>query len=239
MDKELVLKIAEIEDSHWWYVGRRAIVEQLLCDLQPVDKAQILEIGCGSGGNLSMLSQYGDVVAIEPDPTARQIAAGRKVCPVYEGYLPDHIPHQQKNFDIVVALDVIEHVADDNSSVSRMVELTKPGGHILVSVPAHQWLWSGHDEINGHHRRYSRKSLAKTFSDDRIEVLRLTYFNSFLFPAAVVARLIGRGSKGALDLPRTGTNQLLSRIFRTERRILPRYNLPFGLSLLLLAKVSE
>jgi SAM-dependent methyltransferase len=194
MDRIVYERMAAHDTTHWWYRARREILCRLsdaLCGDLPKD-ARILEIGCGTGHNLPMLAQFGEIDAIEIDETAgARPASGwasrsaRRRCPSSTGVEPG-------SYDLVAVLDVIEHVEDDVAALKAIASALKPGGKILITVPAHQWMWSAHDVVNHHKRRYSKGTLTAALEKAGLEARKLRWFNSLLFPAAVAARLAGR-----------------------------------------------
>ena len=237
MDRSLIDEIAEVEDDHWWYEGRRQIIAGVLDRLELKKGSKILEAGCGSGGNLELLANYGSVFAFEPDPYAFALARSRDVGQIREGSLPDDIPFEEK-FEVVLALDVIEHIDDDIEAVKTLVDVLTPGGVMILTVPAYQWMWSEHDEVNEHRRRYTRSVLARTMDKAGVNVQHVSYFNTLLFPAACFQRLVAnkffRRKSTALQIPSDGINRLLTGVLASERFVIFRPRLPFGLSILAL-----
>src|SRR4029077_5669995 len=148
------LQTHRAEDRHWWYQGRRRVLQQAIARLGLPAHAHILDAGCGSGRNMLDLAHHGIVTGVELSPTSVQLARDRGAGEVLEGSVMD-MPFDAASFDLTVRLDVIEHLADDVSALRELRRVTKPSGALLVTVPAYQWLWSGHDEINHHHRRYN------------------------------------------------------------------------------------
>ncbi len=240
MDRIVYDRMAEHDSTHWWYVARRDILAAYIAryaDL-PGDAA-ILEIGCGTGHNLPMLGAFGTVDAIEIDPTAGAIAAKRLGRAVGNAPLPDLDGVPDGKYDLIAVLDVIEHVADDVAALQAMARRLKPGGRILITVPAHRWMWSAHDVVNHHHRRYSKKMLTDALAAAGLGWQKLRYFNSLLFPAAVAARLAGKltGKDDSDDSPPARPlNWAFEKIFGLERHLLGRVPLPPGLSIIVLAQ---
>ncbi len=240
MNPEIYERMAWLEDRHWWFRARRAIVAKLIAGLGlPVD-ARILDAGCGTGGNLAMLSGFGKVEAMEMDDWAREIAAAKGVASVAPGRLPDGLPFQEGNFDLVALLDVLEHVADDEAALDSLGRLLKPGGHLLITVPAYPFLWSRHDEAHHHYRRYRIRELESKVRSAGMTVRHASYFNTLLFPLIAALRLLGRIRPGRggddLAMPRPWVNRMLYAVFSSERMLLGKFALPFGVSVVLVAR---
>ncbi len=240
MDRIVYDRMAAHDSTHWWYRARRDILSDYVTRYGNVPTAaRILEIGCGTGHNLPMLSKFGEVEAIEIDPAARAIASERLGRPVGDAPLPDLPGIARGAYDLVAVLDVVEHIEDDVAALRGMASLLKPGGKILIAVPAHQWLWSAHDVVNHHHRRYSKGSLVKAIEAAGLKPRKLTYFNSLLFPLAAAARIAGRltGRDDSDDSPPAKPlNALFETIFRLERHAVGRVPLTPGVSIVTLAE---
>ena len=240
MDRIVYDRMAAHDSTHWWYRARRDILADYLDRYGAVPKdARILEIGCGTGHNLPMLGAFGDVDAIEIDPAARDIASARLGKPVGSSPLPDLSGVEPGSYDLVAVLDVVERIDDDVAALQAMARVLKPGGKILITVPAHQWMWSAHDVVNHHKRRYSKAMLAKAIADAGLKHNGLRYFNSLLFPAAVAARVAGKltGKDDSDDSPPPAAlNKAFETIFGLERHLLGRLPMPPGLSIIVLAE---
>lgn len=240
MDRIVYDRMAAHDSTHWWYRARRDILADYLTrygDL-PAD-ARILEIGCGTGHNLPMLARFGAVEAIEIDPAARAIAALRLGRPVGDAPLPALPGMERGAYDLVAVLDVIEHIEDDVAALAAIRSLLAPGGKVLIAVPAHQWMWSAHDVVNHHHRRYSRKTLDAAIRAGGLVAERTTWFNSLLFPLAAGARVLGRltGRDDSDDAPPPApVNSLFEAIFRLERHMVGRVPMLSGVSIVTLAR---
>lgn len=240
MDRIVYDRMAAHDSTHWWYRARRDILADYLTRYAalPAD-ARILEIGCGTGHNLPMLSGFGRVEAIEIDPAARAIAGERLGRPVGDAPLPALPGVERGAYDLVAVLDVVEHIEDDVAALKAMGDLLKPGGKILIAVPAHQWMWSAHDVVNHHHRRYSKATLAAAIERAGLRAKKLTYFNSLLFPLAAAARLAGRmtGRDDSDDSPPPKPlNTAFETIFRLERHLVGRLPMTPGVSIVTLAE---
>lgn len=239
MERALYDQMRVLEQDHWWFTARRKILAGEIARLQLPRPARILEAGCGTGGNLEMLSAFGDVQAIEPDDEARAYAAQRSGLDVRGGLLPHALPDFGQPFDMVAAFDVIEHVDDDKGAIVALAGLVKPGGFLVTTVPAYQWMWSDHDAAHHHKRRYTRGAYRRLFSETDLTVRRASYFNSLLFPPIALVRLAknlaGRGG-GDEGMPPRALNGMLKAVFGVERSLLQAADLPFGVSILLIAQ---
>jgi SAM-dependent methyltransferase len=234
--------MAKVEDHHWWFIVRREIIADRIKTLRLPPHPKILEAGCGSGGNLKMLAAFGDLSAFELDDAARQEATDRGVGRVEAGSLPDGIPFGDERFDLIVMLDVLEHLEDDASSLAAISRRLTPGGQLLVTVPARQALWSKHDLLHHHFRRYMGSQVEVLLRGAGLAVEQLSYFNTVLFPLIVVGRLWDRimddDRSTALSIPARPLNDLLGRAFALERIALRRRSLPFGASIIAVARAA-
>lgn len=235
MERALFDHMAENADRHWWYVARREVLAALIRRrIAPSAGAIILEVGCGTGHNLAMLGRFGPVSGIELDDQARAFARARLRAEVAEARLPELAGVGEAAFDLVAALDVIEHVEDDVESLVSLSRRLKPGGRLLVTVPAYPWLWSAHDVANHHLRRYTAASLRRAARAAGLEVEHLGHFNMLLLPLVMAARLVGRitGKDGSDDaMPPPVVNRVLKTVFELERYWIGRVTMPAGVSL--------
>ncbi|MDF2604577.1 bifunctional 2-polyprenyl-6-hydroxyphenol methylase/3-demethylubiquinol 3-O-methyltransferase UbiG [Sphingomonas sp.] len=240
MDRRVYDRMAEHDSTHWWYRARRDILADYLTREGKLPKdARILEIGCGTGHNLPMLAQFGRVDAIEIDPAARDVASRRLGKAVGDAPLPALPGVPDAHYDLIAVLDVVEHIEDDVAALQAMRARLAPGGKILITVPAHQWMWSAHDVVNHHHRRYSKATLVKAIDAAGLRPRKLGYFNSLLFPLAAAARIMGRitGREDSDDTPPAAPlNTLFEKIFRLERHMVGRLPMPPGVSIITLAE---
>jgi SAM-dependent methyltransferase len=239
MERDFELQTHRAEDRHWWYRGRRSVLERVVAQLRLPARARILDAGCGSGRNMVELAHHGTVTGIELSATSVSLARARHAGEVIEGSVLQ-MPFAADSFELAASLDVIEHLEDDLSALRELRRVVAPGGALLVTVPAYQWLWSGHDEINHHHRRYTRRSLLQVAEQSGWELVRTTYFNSLLLPVAIALRGLDRLSsskttESSLDLwvPPAPLNWLLERPLTLEAALIKRGGrIPAGLSLL-------
>src|ERR1700694_4954563 len=160
MDRDYELQTHRAEDRHWWYRGRREVLERVIADIGLPASARILDAGCGSGRNMLEMARRGNVAGVELSSASAELARARESGEVIEGSVME-LPFEDGSFDLATSLDVIEHLDDDLGSLRELRRVVAPGGSLLVTVPAYPWLWSHHDEINHHRRRYTRRSLAR------------------------------------------------------------------------------
>jgi SAM-dependent methyltransferase len=238
VNREYELQTHRVEDRHWWYRGRRQVLELTIARLGLPAPARILDAGCGSGRNMVDLARHGDVTGVELSDASAALARARRAGEVLEGSVMD-MPFAADSFDLAVSLDVIEHLQDDRGALRELRRVVAPGGALLVTVPAYQWLWSGHDEINHHHRRYNRATLLAAARDGGWRCERTTHFNSLLLPVAILLRALDRlhasTTESSLDLwvPPAPLNWLLQQPLNLEAAVIGRGGqIPAGLSLL-------
>jgi SAM-dependent methyltransferase len=240
MDERLMKTMLEVDEHHWWYRGRRRIIHAELEQLPLPTGARILDAGCGSGRTLEQLREYGQVCGIELSPDAAALARGRGDFDVRIGRL-EELPWDAATFDLITCLDVIEHTPDDRVTLRELRRVCRPGGWLLVTVPAYQALWSAHDEANHHYRRYARDTLSSAAADAGWHVERMTSFNSLLLAPAAAVRVAQRrrmrrqdpSNRPDLELGPAWLNGVLERPLLIEARWLARgRTLPAGLSLL-------
>jgi SAM-dependent methyltransferase len=187
-----------------------------------------------------MLSGLGRVSAFELDAGACEVARSRGFA-VVEGRLPDEHPFVGQRFDLIFLLDVLEHVEADQESLNALARLLKPGGKLILTVPAFPFLWSSHDVQHHHFRRYRRPGLRAKLEQAGLEVQRISYFNTVLFPLIALVRVLknltGARSSDEEQVPRPFLNSVLEFLFSSERFLLPRLSFPFGVSLFSVCKL--
>jgi SAM-dependent methyltransferase len=234
----------EAEKRHFWFRGSRAVVESWL--LRAIDEAglgprpTLIDVGAGTGGMLDRIAPLCDAWGVEYSPDGAAFCQSRGVR-VLRGGLPN-LPLASDRFDLALSMDVFEHVEDDVAAMADVRRVLRPGGRLVMTVPALQWLWSRHDEALHHHRRYNRRMLNTRLEQAGFRVVRCSYYNSLLLPPIAAARLAGR-VKDHLA-PTVGPpssdvatvseplNGLLAGIFGAERHILAHGRLPLGASLI-------
>ncbi len=252
MNAEVFRLNAELERDHWWFAARRAILGELVREvLRPSRQTTLLDVGCGTGGNLAALADDYHCIGIDPSPEAIRLAKDRYPrIEFLHGEAPDELPPAALRAKLVLLADVLEHVPDDRALFARLVAAARPGAHFLVTVPADASLWSPHDERHGHYRRYDRARFEQTWHGLPLEPRLVSHFNTRLYPLVKLVRGVNRrrgAARGAhgtdLKLPPAPVNRVLERIFRGEGRVLKellgdrrRAGYAFGVSLIALLR---
>lgn len=235
MERAVFERMAELDQDHWWFLARRRILKRLIERVvRPPEKARILEVGCGTGHNLAMLKAFGSLEASELDRCARAVASKRLPGKVRNAKLPDLSMFKRNGYDLIALLDVLEHVPNDLASLRSIHMRLKPGGALLLTVPANPWMWSAHDVAHHHFRRYTKRQLEELFLRSGLEIQVLSYFNTLLFPLVAAMRIMGKISrKDSADdkLPINPVNWALGTTFGFEAGLIGRVPLPFGVSL--------
>lgn len=231
----------EHQATHWWFTARREIVLDLLrrqvtrAGMQP--PLRLADVGCGAGGILPWLGEFGHAFGIDPSPAAIEYARGIGV-DVRPGGLPDSLGIDAgRPVDVVLLLDVLEHVDDDALSLRSVRAALRPGGLLIITVPAFRMLWGAHDVVNEHRRRYTRPELRAKLEAAGFRVDEISYCNTALFPAVAAVRLARRLLPERSPRPDLGTvprplNRMLHHLFAAERHIIPVAPLPFGVSVI-------
>ena len=192
MDKKNYKLMYSLQEHHWWFVARKKIIQSILnVHLKPERNKNILEIGCGSGGLLKLLSKYGNLSAIELDDFSREKASERKICKVIKGKLPNNIPNKTC-YGTIFLFDVLEHIEDDKNSIKKVNELLSEHGFFVLTVPAYMFLWSHHDKTSHHKRRYSMGELTTLLESCGFNIKYSSYFNTILLPLIVIVRFINK-----------------------------------------------
>jgi len=238
MERVVYQQMAELDDRHWWYRARRRILAELIRrEVRLPADGRILEIGCGTGHNLQMLSGFGHVDGLELDDEAAALSEKRLGRGIIRSPLPE-LDGVSNDYDLIGAFDVIEHIEDDRAALAAIATKLKPGGKFMMTVPAHPWMWTAHDVANHHKRRYSKRSLRALVEGSPMRLQKIGYFNSLLFPVAVAERTVSklRGKDdGDVSLPPALLNRTLEAVFASERYLVGRLPLPPGLSLFAVA----
>jgi SAM-dependent methyltransferase len=240
MERVVYQQMAELDDRHWWYCARRKVLAELIRrEARPPANAAILEIGCGTGHNLAMLAEFGHVDGLELDDEARALSEKRLGRKVMSAPLPELAGVPEGHYDLIGAFDVVEHIEDDAAALASIATKLKAGGKFVMAVPAHQWMWSAHDVVNHHKRRYSKRALRRLIESSPMKLNKIGYFNSLLFPLAIAERAaskIGGKQDADVKLPAPPLNAALEAVFAAERYLVGRLPLPPGLSLFAVAE---
>ena len=238
MDDSLYRTFFDVEERHWWFVGRQRIVRRILEDTGLRAGGTVLDVGCGTGAFLKSLEADFDVYGTDTSELAIAYCRKRGLRNVFQCTL-DEFPREDMRFNLITLLDVIEHVDEDVALLKKAGSMLKSGGSIVITVPAYQFLWSRHDEVNRHKRRYSRKLLSESVVRAGLTLRKISYFNTILFPAALIQRIASKfsdsESDSTLSVPARPVNTLLREVFAAERIVLSSLPLPFGLSILAVA----
>ena len=226
----------EQEESHWWYVGRRRIIRSFvkeICDRIGNRRPRILDVGCGTGANLFMLSELGEAEGVDISAQAITFCQARGLSNVRLGAAED-LPYGDDQFDLVTALDVLEHLDDDVGALREMRRVIRPGGRLLLFVPTFMFLWGLQDEVSNHRRRYRLPELRRAVVAAGFEIERTTYANiTFFVPTFTVRqvmRLTGISTDSEVRINISALNRVFAWIFGSERWLLRAFNLPFGVS---------
>jgi SAM-dependent methyltransferase len=234
-----------VEQSHWWHTGRREILASFVADIcrQVTDRRpRILDVGCGTGANLLMLSKYGDAEGVDVSEDALAFCRDRGLEKVKLG-AGEELPYEDGTFDLVTAFDVVEHMDDDLAGLTEMRRVLRPGGRVLLFVPAFMFLWGLQDDVSNHRRRYRLPELRRVLEQAGFEVERTTYANiTFFLPILFIRklmRLTGLKASTENNINVTALNGFLRRLFGTESWILRYMNLPFGVSALCVGRAAD
>ncbi len=238
-------KMFELEDTYWWFVARRELVRELLLRYRPArDEIAVLDVGCGTGATLKAIGDLGTVVGIDRSPEALQFCQTRGLSKLARAKA-EELPVASGSVDVVLALDLLEHIQDDAAAARELARVLRSGGVLLATVPAGPELWSEHDEALAHLRRYRAARLRRILVDAGFDIQKLSpVITTLLLPIAALrlAQRIFPRKKGtpetAFIIPPRPINWLLRKILRLERLWLRRFNFPVGVSLVAVARKS-
>lgn len=232
----------EVEETHWWYVGRRRIIQFLverICTTLNKSNPRILDVGCGTGANLKMLAAHGRAEGVDISPQAVDFCRERGLDSVKLG-AAEQLPYENGSFELVTALDVVEHLDDDVAGLREMRRVLVRDGRVLLFVPAFMFLWGVQDDVSNHRRRYTLPGLLKAVEAAGFSVEWSSYANiSFFLPVLVVRsvmRWLGLRADTEYGINISPMNGPFSRLFAAERHIFKRGRLPFGVSSVCIAR---
>ena len=231
-----------VEQTHWWHIGRRKILAGFvdeICRQVSDRRPRILDVGCGTGANLLMLSKYGEAEGVDVSEDALAFCRERGLDKVRLG-AAEELPYEDNSFDLVTAFDVVEHMDDDLAGLSEMQRVLRPGGRVLLFVPTFMFLWGLQDEVSNHRRRYRLPELRRVLEQAGFEVERTTYANiTFFAPILFMRKLMqwtGIRAASENNINVSALNGVLGGLFGAEGAILRYLNLPFGVSGLCVAR---
>lgn len=235
----------EVEDKHWWYVGRRRIIADFVRRISQQLRAEgktevrILDIGCGTGGNLETLSSFGRAEGVDISTEALEFCRARGLNNVRQG-AAETLPYESDSFDLVTGLDVVEHLDDDVEGLREMRRVLHPAGRLLLFVPAFMFLWGVQDDVSHHRRRYTLPELKRKLEQAGLRVERASYANFTFFGPILLGRLFMRASgvrpASENNINVSALNGLLGRILGAESWWLKRMSFPFGVSIICVAR---
>lgn len=241
MDAQEYEKLYEFEQSYWWHIGRRVILKSLLRRFLKNKKNQILEIGCGTGGNLKTLNNWGQSLGLDSSKKALEFCRQRGFNNVVFGKA-EQMNFPDESFDLVVALDVLEHIKEDKKAIYESWRVLRPTGYFLTAVPAHQFLWSEHDRALNHYRRYSLSNFTNILREANFNIIKISYIVSFVFPLVLSYRMLrkiffpnNKKNLAYVSLPRP-INDFFILLLRLENFLIQYFSLPFGTSIICIAQ---
>ncbi len=245
MERSFYKKYFQLEKDNWWFRVRRNLIVDLLAKYNISKTAPIFDLGCGSGYTIGYLQKLGYNVS-GTDISAEAIEFGRSQgVDNIEVAQTGHIRPPEKGFDVILALDVIEHIQDDVGAIKAIELALKPGGIAIITVPAYQWLWGVQDDVAHHYRRYTLNSFSHVFHrNTKLAVAKKTYFDTFLFPPIAIVRLISKwfninDRESDFDINNPLLNKVFFWIFDLERSLLRCFRFPFGVSILLVLRKND
>lgn len=233
----------DVEGKHWWFVGRRAILESFMREIIEKSKienrkSKILDVGCGTGANLEMLAQFGESEGVDVSDDALEFCRAKGL-KVHKG-LAEKLPFDDESFDVVTALDVVEHLDDDVAGLKEMHRVLKTGGRTLIFVPAFMWLWGVQDDISNHRIRYTKRQIVERLKKAGFEIERATYANWTFFAPILAGRTLmkitGIKPESENNVNISALNGFFGKIFSAERFWLKRADFPFGVSIVITAR---
>src|SRR3989344_8353690 len=227
MELEEIDKMYELEDSHWWFSGKRELIVNIVNSLNPKN---ILDVGCGTGSLVSSLNKTYEVVGCEYSKDAIRLCQNRGSIRLIRSDA-EKLPFKEESFDVVTLLDVVEHIDNDVEMLLEVRRVLTAGGHVVISVPAHMFLWQAHDVLHHHKRRYASAELKYKLRLSGFEIVRMTYWNSLLFPFSAGYKFFSKGSN--IKKHSSIVNYIFHSVLSLDNSVIRRGgNVPFGVSIL-------
>ena len=244
MNSEAYEEMKRLQNSHWWFLARRQIIETALERLPLQKVSKVMEVGCGVGGNVEMLSARGSLLGIDfHEPAVKYCQSAYPEATFVHADILDLDIASFGTFNSIFMLDVLEHLSEEELVLEKLKAILDEEGHLVITVPAYNFLWSKHDEFVHHKRRYTKKRVVALLSNSGYTVDYATYFNSILLPLAIVQRVsyrvFNRISDGHLSVPCGPINFFLKNVFAIEKQILRYLDFKCGLSILVIASKAE
>jgi len=244
MNSDKYKEMDKLEKFHWWFIYRQNVLKFILKKyLFNLDKnAKIVDIGCGTGGNVQLLSEkYTNVYGIDNNELAIKYCKEKLLKNIMKGELPDLSVIEDNSADLILLFDVLEHVEEDDSALAAIKNKLKPEGHLILTVPAFSFLWSKHDEVFHHKRRYNIKQIKKKLKVMDFKIIKASYLYFLLFPFVLTMRLLKQVVKSCANvddfkLNNKFLNLFVRKILYIENFFLNYIDYPFGSSVLILAK---
>jgi len=231
---------SKVEGSHWWFVGRRKLLKSVLSFVKVSQYRTALEVGCGTGANLRVLESVGFLgIGLDQSLYALHLLKKKLNFPLLTGDL-NHLPMKSKSLGLIIAMDVFEHLEDDENGISECYRVLNHGGILFLTVPAFRSLWGIQDDVTGHKRRYTMKEIKKKLRQEGFNIVRSSFFNFFLFFPILLARRVINilnvhiESENKINHP--FINNIFKRIFSLEPYLLKYISFPFGVSIFCVAR---
>ncbi|MFQ5822869.1 MAG: class I SAM-dependent methyltransferase [bacterium] len=244
MEKRTYELFKNLQERHWWFVGRRKILLTILDSLIDSKPIRILDVGCGTGVMVKYFGQFGEIWGVDSSKEAVEACRKENLPNVY---LDSQFHMREEFVDLITCLDVIEHIEDDVGFLKRYVRYLKKDGALILTAPAYKFLWSDHDVVNHHKRRYSKRELVELVLALDFKIQKVTYFNTFLFPPIALIRILHKIKRTFIkvnvdkmdsdfEFVHNYLDTILSWVFASERYLLKNHRFPFGVSLLCIAR---
>jgi len=238
-----------LERTHWWFAGKRFLITATLdrCLAASSIRHAILDIGCGTGMMMQSMGSHGQTYGLEISPDAIRLSKQRGLHRIVRSNAGMGLPFKNAAFDAVTCLDVLEHLDDDRNLIKEVFRVLKPGGHVIITVPAFQIQWSRHDVAVHHKRRYTRSSMLKKVDGLGWQVVREGYYNTALFLPILLLRKVRTLFSTKMAPPKSDfciplpavLNKLLAGLLKAEVKCLPFFRFPFGVSLLMVLRKAH